>query len=148
MNDITINNETKYKSTSFLKSLLEFALKKQGVENSFVSVILVDENKIRTLNKEYRGLDKVTDSLSFAFEEESNIVYNDIRVLGDIYICIPRMLEQAEMYGHSEKRELAFLSIHGLLHLLGYDHLEKRDEETMFSIQEEILNEYGIKRQG
>jgi probable rRNA maturation factor len=73
-------------------------------------------------------------------------VYNKARVLGDIYICIPRMLEQASEYGHSIKRELSFLTVHGLLHLLGYDHMQKEDEEVMFKLQELILDETGITR--
>ena len=67
--------------------------------------------------------------------------FDDLRILGEIYICIPRMIEQAKEYGHSETRELAFLTVHGLLHLLGYDHMTKEDEELMFKVQEEVLNE-------
>ena len=70
----------------------------------------------------------------------------EVRVLGDIYISIDKAKEQAESYGHSLKRELSFLTIHGLLHLLGYDHMEEEDEKKMFSLQELILNEYGITR--
>ena len=68
------------------------------------------------------------------------------RILGDIYICNKRALEQAKNYGHSYLRELSFLTIHGLLHLLGYDHMKPEDEKIMFSLQEEILDSYGIKR--
>ena len=121
-----------------------FAL--NGVKNVYFSVIFVNEKEIQEINKEYRGIDKVTDVISFALEDNSNIVYNNIRVLGDIYICIPRMLEQASSYGHSKKRELSFLTVHGLLHLLGYDHMKKEDEEEMFALQELILNEEGITR--
>ena len=75
------------------------------------------------------------------------MVYNDIRVLGDIYICIPKMINQAKEYGHSEKRELSFLALHGLLHLLGYDHVNSKEEENiMFDLQERLLNEICIKR--
>ena len=73
-------------------------------------------------------------------------MYNDIRVLGDIYICIKRMQEQALEYGHSEKRELSFLTVHGLLHLLGYDHMTLEDEKEMFGLQELVLNEANITR--
>ena len=69
------------------------------------------------------------------------MLYNNVRFLGEIYICIPRMIEQSIMYHHSETRELAFLTVHGLLHLLGYDHMTKEDEEIMFGLQEVILNE-------
>ena len=67
-------------------------------------------------------------------------------MLGDIYICVEKMKEQAELYNHSVLREMCFLTTHGLLHLLGYDHMEEDDEKVMFSLQEELLNEYGIKR--
>ncbi len=74
------------------------------------------------------------------------MVYNKIRLLGEIYICIPRMKQQAIEYQHSEKRELSFLAVHGLLHLLGYDHMNKEEEKVMFELQELILNGADIKR--
>ena len=74
------------------------------------------------------------------------VLIYDIRVLGDIYICIPRMISQAKDYGHSDKRELSFLIIHGLLHLLGYDHQTKEEEQIMFAKQEMILNGENITR--
>ncbi len=131
---------------NYLKKVIKRTLKYEGVKNVCFSIIFVNEKEIQEINKEYRGIDKVTDVISFALEDNSNIVYNNIRVLGDIYICIPRMLEQASSYGHSLKRELSFLTVHGLLHLLGYDHMEKEDEEKMFALQELILNEEGITR--
>ena len=84
---------------------------------------------MQELNKEYRSLDKTTDVLSFAFEDTGKIGYN-IRQLGEIYISIPKMKDQALEYGHSEARELAFLTVHGLLHLLGYDHMNADDEKV------------------
>jgi len=130
----------------YLKKVIKRTLKHENVRNVYFSIIFVDEKEIQKINKEYRGIDKVTDVISFALEDNSNIIYNDTRVLGDIYICIPRTKEQAENYGHSIKRELSFLTVHGLLHLLGYDHMEKEDEEKMFALQELILNEEGITR--
>ena len=85
-------------------------------------------------------------SISFAFEDNNDLVYNDIRMLGDIFICIPQMKRQAIEYGHSEKRELAFLAVHGILHLLGYDHMNEEDEKVMFALQELILDGQNIKR--
>lgn len=131
---------------NYLKKVIKRTLKYENVTNAYFSLIFVDENEIQKINKEYRGIDKVTDVISFAFEDNETIVNKDIRVLGDIYICIPRAVEQAESYGHSIKRELAFLTVHGLLHLLGYDHIKKQDEEKMFELQELILNEEGITR--
>ena len=113
----------------------------EKVNNAFFSVVLVDEKKIQEINKEYRNIDRVTDVISFAFEDNDKRKYNDIRVLGEIYICIPRMKEQAKMYGHNETREIAFLAVHGLLHLLGYDHTKSKEEEKiMFGKQELVLN--------
>lgn len=131
---------------NYLKKVIKRTLKYEKALNACFSIIFVDEEKIQKINKEYRGIDKVTDVISFAFEDNETLVYNNVRVLGDIYICIPRMLEQAEEYGHSVKRELSFLTVHGILHLLGYDHMKKEDEEIMFKLQELILNEEGITR--
>lgn len=131
---------------SYLKKVIKRALKHEKVENAYFSIIFVNEEEIKKINKEYRGIDKVTDVISFALEDSKDTINNDLRILGDIYICIPRMLEQAKNYGHSIKRELSFLTIHGLLHLLGYDHMEKEDEKEMFALQELILNEEGTTR--
>lgn len=131
---------------NYLRKVIKNTLKHENVKNAYFSIIFVDSKEIKRINKEYRGLDKVTDVISFAFEDNETLVYNKIRILGDIYICIPRMIEQAESYGHSIKRELSFLTVHGLLHLLGYDHMKKEDEEVMFALQELILNETGIKK--
>lgn len=130
---------------NYLKKVIKRTMKHENVKNAYFSIIFVDADEIQNINKEYRGIDKVTDVISFAFEDNEKIK-SKIRVLGDIYICIPRMIEQAENYGHSIKRELSFLTVHGLLHLLGYDHMEKEDEKVMFDLQERILNEEGITR--
>lgn len=129
-----------------LKDLLEKVCKDEKLDNGEFNVIIVDKSKIQYLNKEYRNIDKVTDVISFALEDDDTYKLDDYRMLGDIYICIEKAKEQASEYGHSFKREISFLAIHGLLHLLGYDHLEKSDEEVMFKKQEEVLNKYGIKR--
>ena len=146
MNKITIDNEYGYKNYKYLKKVLNATLKHEKIKNAVFSVIFVDNDTIHSINKEYRGIDKVTDVISFAFEDNGKLVYNNVRLLGEIYICIPRMIEQAREYGHSEKRELSFLAVHGLLHLLGYDHMKKEDEKIMFELQELILNGENIKR--
>lgn len=131
---------------NYLKKVIKRTLKHENVENAYFSIIFVGNEEIQKINREYRGIDKITDVISFAFEDTDKLVYNNTRVLGDIYICIPRMIEQSSSYGHSIKRELSFLTVHGLLHLLGYDHMKKEDEEVMFGLQELILNEEGITR--
>ena len=147
MNDFDINDEFGYdKDYSYLDEVLKATLDYEKVENAYFSVIFVDEETIKKLNKEYRGTDRVTDVISFAFLDNES-VYDPIKILGDIYICIPRMIKQANEYNHSEKRELSFLCVHGLLHLLGYDHTKGIEEEKiMFQKQDEILNICNIKR--
>ena len=125
-----------------LKKAIE--IEKLGVVN--FNVIIVDNNFIHKMNKEYRGIDRPTDVISFALEDSHDIDYDDFRLLGDIYISIDKAREQAKEYGHSLRREICFLSVHGLLHLLGYDHMEKEDEKVMFARQEMILNEAGIEK--
>ena len=146
MNDITIVDNDLYKDYDYLEDVLEYTLEHEKVKNAIFSVIFVDDEEIHRINREYRHVDRVTDVISFAFEDNEDLRYNDIRVLGDIYICIPQMKRQAISYGHSEKRELSFLGVHGLLHLLGYDHMTEEDEKKMFELQELILNDKNIQR--
>ena len=149
MNVYEIFNETDRKldkEMDKLYQLLDFTLKREKLENVEFDIIFVDSKMIHEINKTYRNVDRVTDVISFALEDNKTIEL-DHRLLGDIYICIEKAEEQALEYGHSFLRELSFLTIHGLLHLLGYDHMEKEEEEIMFKKQEDILNEFGIKRE-
>ena len=141
-----IEDNELYNDYEYLYDVLDHTLKNQSVDNAIFSVIFVEDEEIHTMNRDYRGVDRVTDVISFAFEDNNDLVYNEIRMLGDIYICIPQMKRQAESYAHSEKRELSFLAVHGLLHLLGYDHMNEEDEKVMFALQELILNEQNITR--
>ena len=148
MNTFSIFNETDENIDEYLEKLegvLNYALDYEKVKDAEFNVIYVDSNKIHELNREYRGVDRVTDVISFALEDAPDIEL-DHRILGDIYICIERAHEQAIEYGHSFLREMAFLEVHGLLHLLGYDHMTEEEEKIMFGKQEEILNGYGIRR--
>lgn len=145
-NTFNIEDNGLYKDYEYLYDVLEYTLEHEKVNNAIFSIIFVEDEEIHSINREYRGVDRVTDVISFAFEDDGKILYNEIRMLGDIYICIPQMKRQAESYEHSEKRELSFLAVHGLLHLLGYDHMEPEDEKEMFELQELILNEKNIKR--
>ena len=108
---------------------------------------MADDKYIHKINKEYRGIDRPTDVISFALEDDKQIDLPDLRVLGDIYISYDKVISQAKEYGHSNKRELCFLAVHGLLHLLGYDHMTKDDEIKMFGLQKELLDSYGIKKE-
>lgn len=142
----SIEDNELYKEYDYLYNVLDYTLKKEKVDNAIFSIIFVEDEEIHEMNRDYRGVDRITDVISFAFEDTGEILYNEIRMLGDIYICIPQMKRQAESYGHSEKRELSFLAVHGLLHLLGYDHMTEDDEKEMFSLQELILSEQEITR--
>ena len=145
MINITINNEYHYQNYDYLINVLKEGLNYLDIDNVTFEITFCDEDFIKKINKEYRHIDKVTDVISFAFEDNGKL---DIpqRMLGEIYICIPRMKKQATEYQHSEKRELSFLAVHGMLHLLGYDHQTKDEEEKMFNLQELILNAAGIQR--
>ena len=129
-----------------VEKVVEYALKYLNIDNALFNIIIVDRDTIQKINKEYRKIDKVTDVISFALEDDKTFSNKDIRILGDIYICLDKALEQAKEYGHSNLRELSFLSIHGLLHLLGYDHMTKEDEKIMFDLQDKILEGYGVTR--
>ena len=140
-------NETneKLKEIDELPDLIKFMTKYMGEEDSEFNVIIVDNEKIHEINKTYRNIDREADVISFALNDDETC-NSFVRVLGDIYISIDKAKSQAEEYGHSLKRELSFLTVHGFLHLLGYDHMEKEDEIKMFSLQNEILKEYGVNR--
>lgn len=135
-----------------IEKLLNFAANKENVDNhSEVSITFVSNERIHEINREYRDKDAPTDVISFAMEElgegEIELIGAELpRVLGDIIVSLPKAEEQAKEYGHSFNRELGFLCVHGFLHLLGYDHMEKDEEEKMFSRQKEILDDYGLTR--
>lgn len=133
---LTIFNETK-------EDVKEFELILQEVfsyinDKNSLSIILTSDERIKELNKTYRKIDKVTDVLSFPSDEKS--------YYGDVFIALNQAKKQAEMYGHSVKREISFLAVHGYLHLKGYDHQTKEDEKIMNDLTEKILNKANIKR--
>ncbi|TJY43421.1 rRNA maturation RNase YbeY [Cohnella pontilimi] len=154
-----------------LETLLKIAGEAEGVESGIVTLTLTDDEGIQTLNRQYRGLDKPTDVLSFSMVEsagdEPEVRFEDeyeaagesgewedadragdpfSDLLGDIVISVPRAEAQAAEYGHSFERELGFLFVHGFLHLLGYDHDSEADEKRMFAKQEEVLAKAGLTR--
>ena len=149
MNELEIFNQTDEEISELetVKYVLNYAIKKENLENVIFNVIIVDNNYIHELNKNYRHIDRETDVITFALEDEKDMVIpDDERVLGDIYISIDKARSQAKEYGHSLLRELSFLAVHGFYHLLGYDHMTKEEEEVMFSKQEEVLHECNIER--
>lgn len=154
---LLIDNRTNFELTDEIKETLERVCLKSLQYEEFnedceVSLSIVTNDEIHDINKQFRNIDSPTDVLSFpqlTFEEgeEADVNENGEIVLGDIIISIDRAKEQAEEYGHSLKRELAFLSVHSMLHLMGYDHMVPEEEEDMFRRQKEILIEAGIPRE-
>lgn len=120
-----------------------------GLDKAEVSVTLTDNAYIHELNKQYRGIDRPTDVLSFALnesEEPETLDGPEVNVLGDLIISVERAEAQAEDYGHSLRREIAFLTVHGMLHLLGYDHMEDEEREEMEAEQRFVMDKLGISR--
>lgn len=127
-----------------IKTTLDYLKIEDDIE---MSCILVDDEDIYQINKEYRHIDRSTDVISFALEDNEQFYIEGMpRSIGDIFISVDHARIQAQEYGHSLKREMCFLFTHGLLHLLGCDHMNEDDEKEMFSLQKEILNHLHIER--
>ncbi len=145
--EVINTTEETVKELKKVTKVLKYACKKEQVKNAIFNLIIVDNQKIQELNKNYRNKDKVTDVITFALEDEDTLITKTkYRILGDIYISIDKAKEQAIEYNHSLLRELSFLAVHGFYHLLGYDHSTKKEEEVMFKLQEEVLEKYEITR--
>jgi len=147
--DLNISEEI----LSEIKRAVETIGKIYDVENSEVSITLTDDETIHRLNKKYRGIDRPTDVLSFAFREsdEPEILYDTEEdkaeeTLGEIIISVEKAASQAKEYGHNLLREIVFLTVHGMLHLLGYDHMEEEDRLEMENEQKFIMEQLGIMR--
>ncbi|MFA5409417.1 MAG: rRNA maturation RNase YbeY [Bacilli bacterium] len=148
MNDVSFVNNTDedIKELNVLEALINYAISYEKISNVIFSVVFISDAEIHKMNNQYRGIDRATDVLSFAFEDNNDVSNDSVRMLGEIYISLDKAHEQALAYGHSYLRELSFLMIHGFLHLLGYNHMEEEEEKEMFARQEAILDGYGIKR--
>ncbi|MDN6162253.1 MAG: rRNA maturation RNase YbeY [Atopostipes sp.] len=157
--EIMVSDETKSlkeKNLDLIEEIIIASAEELELDDNFeLSITIVDNQKIKEMNKEYRSIDQVTDVISFALEDNDktdfDIFFKEIdnplpRLLGDIFISIDKAKEQALEYGHSFERELGFLLVHGFLHLNGYDHQTKAEEKEMFQLQEKILKEYGLER--
>ena len=149
MNYIEVFNEYKkpVEELSLVEDFINYCASNLKLKNVLFNVIIIDNDSIHKINKKYRNIDRETDVITFALEDNKQIDTKDVRVLGDIYISYDRVISQAKEYNHSTRREICFLAVHGLLHLLGYDHMNKEDEEVMFGLQKELLNSYGIKKE-
>ncbi len=158
--DLEIYDDTKNvpeEKIKLIEDILNFAGSYLKLpENTEMSVTLMDNEHIHEINKKYRGVDKPTDVISFAIEEDDpdevpiilpeDEEFDIPKNIGDIMVSMDKVKEQAEYLGHSEDRELGFLVVHGFLHLNGYDHMKEEDEKEMFGLQREILDSYGLAR--
>lgn len=155
------NIEKKQKYENVIKLVVDECFKTEKIDstNLYVSITLTNPEEIEKINMQYRNIDRPTDVLSFPmFEKEDleKIIHNDVDsdvfnqqedILGDIVISIPKVYEQAEEYGHSFERELAYMVVHGFYHLMGYDHIDEEDKKVMRQKEENILEHLGIKRE-
>ena len=143
--------------------LLQFAAEKTGKENKEMAVTFVTNERSHELNLEYRDTDRPTDVISLEYKPESDLTFSEEDLaenlelaemldefdayIGELFISVDKAREQAKEYGHSFEREMGFLAVHGFLHINGYDHYTPEEEKEMFTLQEEILTAYGLKRQ-
>ncbi|MBF6976009.1 rRNA maturation RNase YbeY [Streptococcus macedonicus] len=143
--------------------LLQFAAEKTGKDNKEMAVTFVTNERSHELNLEYRDIDRPTDVISLEYKPESSLSFSQEDLeenpelaemldefdayIGELFISVDKAHEQAEEYGHSFEREMGFLAVHGFLHINGYDHYTPEEEKEMFTLQEEILTAYGLKRQ-
>lgn len=113
----------------------------------YMSLLFTGNDEIQVINREYRDKDQPTDVISFAYHETEDFDIGPYDTLGDIVISLERVVEQAKEYNHSDKRELFYVLTHGILHLLGYDHIEEKDKKEMRAKEEEILGSFGYTRE-
>ena len=151
--DFVFDNEVENFENNYeqdFTAIIEQALKTLGSEDDVeVSCVLVDDERIHEINREYRHIDRSTDVISFAMEDNDQFYVEGMpRTLGDIFISVDHAKKQAEEYGHSLRREMCFLFTHGILHLLGYDHMTDEQEKEMFGLQDQILGALNIEREG
>ena len=146
---INFNNLRDENLKKNIENIFNIAIDATNTKGNFsVNVTIVGEKTIKNLNNEFRKVDKVTDVLSFPLLEKFEFEHltDDLNDLGDIVICKKRAIFQAKQYGHSYEREMCFLALHGLLHLLGYDHIVSEDEKVMFGLQDKILKKAQMER--
>lgn len=150
--DFVFDNEVENFENNYeqdFTAIIEQSLKTLGIEDDVeVSCVLVDDERIHEINREYRHIDRSTDVISFAMEDNDQFYVEGMpRTLGDIFISVDHAKKQAEEYGHSLRREMCFLFTHGILHLLGYDHMTDEQEKEMFGLQDQILGALSIERE-
>lgn len=150
LNYLDIDENKEYKE--LIQKVLKECFTEEQIDNKqlYVNVVLTNSSNIRQINKEHRGIDKETDVLSFPmFEKDDlkNLKIEHEEILGDMVISIEKVIENAQEYGHSFERELAYMVVHSFYHLLGYDHIEEKDKQEMRKKEENILNKLNIVRE-
>ena len=145
MIDVILETDCPKDTEAIIKRAANGALAAEKVSGN-ISVLVTDDNGIWAMNRDYRNVDRPTDVLSFPSSEGEELSFVPDDFLGDIAISIDRAKAQAEEYGHSFERELSFLTVHGCLHILGYDHMTDEERQEMFALQDKILNDMGITR--
>lgn len=151
INNIQKKKDLNSEDLTLLEKVLQFGLESHQQPDSELGIILVDNEYIQDLNLKYRGIDQPTDVLSFAMNEgvadsPGFKIEGEPILLGDVYLSVERAVEQAESYGHSFSRELCYLGTHGLLHLLGYDHQTPEETESMRAEEENIMQQFELRR--
>lgn len=149
LNYLDIEEKEEYKE--LIGKVLKKCFEEENLEgkNLYVNVVLTDSNNIKNINKEHRGIDEITDVLSFPMYEKSeleNIKLENEDILGDMVVSVEKVQEQAKEYGHSFERELAYMIVHSFYHLLGYDHMNEADKKEMRQKEEFILEKLNITR--
>lgn len=139
MNTYEIINETNFEIKYNVKELIDYILKFLKVNNSYFEIIFVNNKEIKELNNKYRNINKETDVLTFNLYNDIN---DEFKVLGDIYISVDKIKSDAKELNITIKEELFYLVTHGMLHLLGYTHDTKDNEDIMFTLEREIINEF------
>jgi probable rRNA maturation factor len=152
--EVLINSELESEDVSCYEDLIargfEIAARHEGLQDLIeVSVTFVDDNSIHELNRDYRGVDRPTDVLSFPQDDDEGftVLHGMPHVLGDIIISLERAREQAHDYGHSLTREVLYLAVHGFFHLLGYDHHSPDEQSQMREKEEKVLGELDLGRE-
>jgi len=145
--DLTNENSKFDLDLDKIESFIHYVIKKEydSEKDVYISVLISDNDEIQNINREYRGKDMPTDVISFAYNETDNEGIYD--VLGDIIISFDKVEEQSKEYEHSIEREFFYVLLHGILHLLGYDHIEEEDKKIMREKEEQILEKYNIRRE-
>ena len=134
-----------------LEEILPLYAAQEGLPGALViGLTFCDDDAIRAINAEYRGIDRATDVLSFPLyerDDEIELFDDELSPFGDIVLSVPHAIAQAEEYGHSVEREVCYLVVHGLMHLAGYDHIEPEDKSEMRAEEEALLNKVGVTRE-